>query len=368
MTTDVVHEGLEGVLVSETRISHVDGERGRLIVAGHDVEALAASRGFEAAAALVFAANGEPADEGDVAAALAEGRARAFARISSLGDALAHADGMDALRTAVSHLPETAKRTDIVAAVGVFAAAWARIRAGQAPIAPHEGARHAEAILAMLGGAADASRARALDAYLVTVLDHGFNASTFTARVIASTQADVVSAVVGGIGALKGPLHGGAPGPVLELLDAIGTPERARAAIAAELAAGRRIMGMGHRVYRTRDPRAQVLERAIEQLERATTSAGSAHDRALRSRLALARAVEREAEAQLEARYPGRALRANVEFYTAVLLSSLEVPPALFTPLFASARVAGWVAHYDEQQKRGRLIRPSARYVGTLPA
>jgi citrate synthase len=167
-----------------------------------------------------------------------------------------------------------------------------------------------------------------------------------------------VSAVVAALGALKGPRHGGAPGPVLTMLDAIGTPELAADWIARELAAGRRIMGMGHRVYRVRDPRAAVLERAIERL----------HLAGLRSnRLALARAVEAVAVASLGERNPERRLAANVEFYTAVILDAIGLPPALFAATFAVARVAGWLAHIDEQLAGGRLIRPASRYVGPQP-
>ena len=369
MATDTIHEGLEGILVSETRISHVDGEGGRLIVAGHDIERLVETHTFEQVCALAFtAAGGTRVDARDVTRDLARARARAHERLPTLGDALEREDGMDALRAAVAHLPETSTRSDIIGAIAVFTAAWARRARGAAPVAPPADATHAGALLAMLGDAPDEARTRALDAYLSTALDHGFNASTFAARVIASTHSDLVSAVVGGIAALKGPLHGGAPGPVLSLLDTIGEPARARQVLEAELAAGRRIMGMGHRVYRQRDPRAQVLERAIERLERAAEASGKQSDQALRSRLGLARVVEREAVALLEQRYPGRKLRANVEFYTAVLLSALGLPSSLFTPLFACARSAGWAAHYEEQRTRGRLIRPSARYVGTLPA
>jgi citrate synthase len=186
------------------------------------------------------------------------------------------------------------------------------------------------------------------------------NASTFAARVVASTGSDMVSAVVAGICALKGKLHGGAPGPVLDMLDAIDDAASAREWLEAELSRGARIMGMGHRIYRVRDPRAFVLERAIARLE-AGRSGGSS------GRLALARAVEREAEALLAARYPNRALRANVEFYTAVLLEAIGLPRALFTTTFAVARAAGWTAHVEEQRRVGRLIRPRSRYVDVSP-
>jgi citrate synthase len=217
---------------------------------------------------------------------------------------------------------------------------------------------HAEDLLRMISGEVHPAKARALDAYLKVVSDHGMNASTFTCRVIASTGSDLVSAVTGAIGALKGPLHGGAPGPVLDMLDAIGEPSRAVAWLGAELAAGRRIMGMGHRIYRVRDPRAAVLEREVERLEAAGVST---------KRLQLARAVERAAAELLAKKYPDRPLQANVEFYTAVLLDAVGLPRALFSPLFAVGRLAGWCAHYAEQRANGRLIRPASEYAGSIP-
>jgi len=173
--------------------------------------------------------------------------------------------------------------------------------------------------------------------------------------VVASTGSDLVSAVVAAIGALKGPLHGGAPGLVLEMLDAVGAPERAAAWLEGEVAAGRRVMGMGHRIYRVRDPRAAVLEQAMQALEAAGVRS---------ARLALARAVEAAAGSVLRARYPDRELHANVEFYTAVLLDAVGLPRELFTPTFAVGRVAGWCAHVAEQRATGRLMRPASRYVG----
>jgi citrate synthase len=208
------------------------------------------------------------------------------------------------------------------------------------------------------GAPASAAEIAALDAYLVTVAEHGMNASTFTARVVASTGSDAVSAVVAAIGALKGPLHGGAPGPVLDMLDGIGAPANAEAWLRAELDAGKRLMGLGHRVYRVRDPRAAVLERAVARLE---ASGGTSRY------LARARAVERVAVRVLAERYPARKLDTNVEFYTAVLLDALGFARAGFTPVFAVGRVAGWLAHVDEERERGRLIRPDVRYVGAIP-
>jgi len=358
--------GLEGVIVAETKLSHVDGARGQLILAGHEVEALAGRTSFAEVCGL-FAAASRMELPAPLHSALGEARVRAFARLSGLGDALSQAHCMDSLRAAMSHLSESSGPVDVIGAVGVFAAAWARTRAGLPVIAPSLTRGHAEDLLAMFGLEHDAARAHALDAYLVTVCDHGLNASTFTARVIASTESDLVSAVVGAIGALKGPLHGGAPGPVLDLLDQIGDADRASAVLTAELDRGRRIMGMGHRIYRVRDPRAFVLERAIETLETALDVGAIKGESAARKRLKLARAVEREAERLLAHKHPNRALRANVEFYTAVLLEALGIPRESFSAVFAAGRVLGWTAHVAEQRSVGKLIRPSSRYVGRLP-
>jgi citrate synthase len=366
-STAKVHEGLDGVIVTSTRLSHVDGEHGRLVVAGHDVEALAATVDFEAACALLWTAAGNTTTPEEARELLAEARAHAFARLPGLGDAFARADAMDALRASVAHLPSDSSAAEVVGAVAVYTAAFARTRSGHAPLPPVQGASHAHDLLSMLGTQADSPRAHALDAYLVTVLDHGLNASTFAARVVASTRSDLVSAVVAGIGALKGPLHGGAPGPVLDMLDEIGEPVRARAFLERELDAGRRIMGMGHRIYRQRDPRAFVLERAVTELELSLRVHDTAADGGVRARLTLAREVERAAESLLAERYPERKLKANVEFYTAVLLSALGVDSALFSALFACARSAGWTAHVAEQLRNGRLIRPASAYSGPMP-
>jgi citrate synthase len=348
--------GLEGVVVADTRLSDVDGERGRLIIAGHDVESLAARVPFEGVCALLWGR-----DEAAVRQALGQGRARAWSKLAGLGDALEAADGMEALRAAMAHLraSEFPDDADIAGAVAVFASVWARRREGLAPVAPDEHLGHAADLLRMsVGRTPEAARIAGVDAYLVTVSDHGMNASTFAARVVASTASDTVSAIVAAIGALKGPLHGGAPGPVLDMLDAIAVPAGAVGWLEGELNAGRRIMGMGHRIYRVRDPRAAVLERALLRLEQAGVST---------PRLALARAVEQAAVGVLRARHPTRPLLANVEFYTAVLLDALGFPRALFTPIFAVARTAGWCAHIAEQRATGRLIRPASRYTGAAP-
>lgn len=367
--------GLEGVPVAETVLSMVDGAAGRLIVAGEDVEDLAGRVPFEGIAARLWAAKGKPPDTDVVRSALGAAREAAFSVLPTLGGALDAADAMDALRAAVAHLservdssePRWANAARLTGAVAVFVTAWARRSIGAAPVAPDPALGHAADFLRMIRGKPAAEHeVSALDAYFVTVVDHGLNASTFAARVVASTASDLVSAVTAAVGALKGPLHGGAPGPVLDMLDAVGDAERAGDWLDMELDARRRIMGMGHRVYRVRDPRAAVLEAAVERLRRAVETGGANADSIVK-RLALARAVERKATELLAARYPDRALRANVEFYTAVLLEAIGVPRTLFAATFAASRVVGWTAHVDEERRKGRLIRPSSVYKGRVP-
>jgi citrate synthase len=205
------------------------------------------------------------------------------------------------------------------------------------------------------GAEPSAERARAVETYLNTVCDHGLNASTFAARVIVSTRSDVISAITGAVGALKGPLHGGAPGPALDMVFEIGTPDRAEAVIRAKLDRGERLMGFGHRIYRVRDPRADVLAQAAERFY---TTGGD------RNLYELVRSVEATALRLLRERKPERRLDTNVEFYTALLLHGLGLRSALFTPTFAVGRVLGWAAHCLEQLRDGRLIRPQSTYVG----
>jgi citrate synthase len=361
---DVAHaSGLEGVVVAETALSDVDGARGRLIIGGVPVEDLVQRAAFEDACCLMW--DGvwpSAARRAAMQSQLAEARVEAFAMLPAIGNALETTDGMEALRAAVGHIraaDPAGDRVRLTGAVPVFAAAWARLQAKSSPVAPQPALSHAADTLHMLsGGEPHPGCTRGLDAYFCCVVDHGMNASTFVARVVASTGSDLVSAVVAAIGALKGPLHGGAPGPVLDMLDAVGRADRARVWLEAELAAGRRIMGMGHRIYRVRDPRADALEQAGSVVER---------DGIAVARLTLAHAVEREAEHLLAERHPERPLRANVEFYTAVLLDAVGIPRTLFSPMFAASRVVGWCAHVDEQRRVGRLIRPASIYVGPMP-
>lgn len=349
--------GLDGIVAVESRLSRVDGQAGTLLIGGAPVEDLAGRLPVQAIFARLFAlAEGRtPAAVPALTARLGAERVRAGARLGRHRALLGGADGVAAVRALLPLLlPENPRPESIISALHVAVAAWIRTQAGEPVSAPDAEAGVAADLLRMATGSDDPARAAALDAYLGTVVDHGLNASTFTARVVASTESDDLSVVVAALGALKGRLHGGAPGPVLDMLDAIGRPERARAWLEAELAAGRRIMGMGHRVYRVRDPRAAVLERALAALP----GPGG--------RRALAAVVEREAAAVLDRAHPGRRLRANVELGTAVLLDALGLPRAAFTPIFACSRVAGWLAHAAEQRRTGRLLRPRLAYVGPL--
>src|SRR5262249_34607375 len=317
----------------ETRLSLVDGSAGRLVIAGNDLEPLAERTGFEGVCGLLL---GTGLDEGpDWAGRRGRARQAAFAQLGRIGDALERTDGMDAIRAGLAHF-ETEDPALVISATAVLAAAWMRRRAGEPPVAPDPERGHAADYLRMAGGARGGGGGRGVGEDLVTVAEHGMNASTLAARVVASTGSDLVSALVAAVGALKGPLHGGAPGPVLDMLDAIGRPEAAESWLESEIADGRRIMGMGHRIYRVRDPRAAVLEKAAQGL-------GG-------GRLELARAVERAAEGALRRRHPDRPLRAHLEFYTAILLDAVGLPRGGFAPTFATARSVGWCAHVAEQR------------------
>lgn len=353
--------GLDGVAAAETALSHIDGDKGELVIAGSRVDDIAFDLGFEALAARLWsAATGEPVDAIALKAAIGAARQAVFHRLPAI---LPATDGMPpvaALRAGIAALrDEDGFRPEVllVGAVPVIAAALARRAGGGEPVAPSPDRGHAADFLTMLRGAEPGrDEAAALDAYLVTVSDHGMNASTFTARVVASTKADLFMAVTAAYCALSGPLHGGAPEPVLEMLDAIGARERIAPWVDAALARGERLMGFGHRVYRVRDPRADVLKRAVSLLGGSSADLGFAAEVEAYARVALARAK------------PGRKLDTNVEFYTAILLDALKIPRQAFTPVFAAARTAGWTAHALEQQRIGRLLRPASVYTGAMPA
>ena len=355
-----MNPGLDEVVVAETVLSHVDGAGGRLVVRGHELEDLA-GRSFEAVLALLWEGltAQSPSSEQEIRAALGGARLAAFERVAPVIAATDRLSAVEALRLLLSTLADadsTPHHVLAVAAVPVFVAAIARRRDRRDAIAPDAGLGHAADFLRMLRGKdAPADHVRALETYLVSVADHGLNASTFTARVIASTRAGLLSSVVGALCALKGPLHGGAPGPVLDMLDAIGSFENIRPWLKNALAREERLMGFGHRVYRVRDPRADVLKQTASEL------------RGGENRIRFAEAVESEALALLNRHRPGRRLDTNVEFYTALVLEALLIPRDSFTNIFAMGRMAGWTAHVLEQERIDRLIRPQSRYIGPEP-
>ena len=358
MASTPTSAGLDGVIAADTAISSVDGAAGQLILRGVTLDSAARSLDFEAVAALLWRdLDQDLSDPDTVRTRLGAARLRAFERLAPLTPAAQGLPPVDGLRLLLSGLSDDEALPHhllAVAAMPVAVAALGRAAQGGDALPPDPDAGHAADFLRMLSGDAPAhAAAAALDTYLVTVADHGLNASTFAARVVASTRAGVFSSVVGALCALKGPLHGGAPGPVLDMLDEIGGPAEIDGWLAAKLAAGERLMGFGHRIYRVRDPRADVLKAAVRRLSG--------------DRLALAEQIETRALAALARHKAGRSLQTNVEFYTALLLDAVGLPRSLFTPVFAIGRVAGWTAHILEQQQTGRIIRPRSRYVGPVP-
>jgi citrate synthase len=358
-----MESGLEDVVAAETVLSDVDGLGGRLIIRGASLDDLSGQR-FEAVAAMLLDGFFDPPiNAAAVAAELGRARERVFAHTRSIDSVLLALAPTEAVRALLARLPDgddVAMAMNLLAAPAVFAPAFIRARQGRSPIAPEASLGHSADVLRMLTGQpAHATAAAALDTYLVTVIDHGLNASTFAARVVASTKAGLTSSVLAGISALKGPLHGGAPGPVLDMLDSIGAPGNAEAWLDDALDRGERLMGFGHRIYRVRDPRADELKRALAGM----VAAGAVDA----GRIALAEAVEQAALSILKRRKPNRPLDTNVEFYTAVLLEALGFPRDAFTTVFAMGRTAGWIAHAREQEETGRLIRPQSRYIGPHP-
>lgn len=348
----MIHNGLDDIVVAATVLSDVDGAAGQLVIRGHSLDELAGRQSFEQVLHLLWQGFfPDLPDPAALTARLGTARAEVYAATAALLPQLARRPVYDAMRAGAALLGDGTKLDDalrLAAAPAVLTPALLRLQAGDTPLPPDPALGHAADVVQMLGRDGGAA---ALDTYLVTVCDHGLNASTFAARVVASTQAGLMSSLLAGLGALKGPLHGGAPGPIITMLDEIAAEGDARAWLERAVHDGERLMGFGHRIYRTRDPRADALKAAVAKLPK---SAG---------RLAFAEAVEREALAVLAAHKPDRVLQTNVEFYTALLLEAVGFPAEAFTAVFAMGRVAGWLAHAREQALTGRLIRPQSVYV-----
>ena len=367
--TEVAH-GLKGVVSHATQLSEVDGQAGRLVIRGYDIHELAGRVSFEEAAYLLWHGNLPNRQQLDaVQQEMAMARHLPGPIMDVLRSIAPRATGMHALRMGAASLaldephvddlsPEANRRLAlrITARMPALVAHHYRLHQGQSICEPPDHLGFAAGYLYMLEGREpDPARVDGLNAYLVAVLEHGMNASTFVARAIASSDSDMVSAITGAVGSLKGPRHGGVPGPVLEMLTAIGTLDRAEAWVRAALGSGERIMGFGHRIYKVRDPRAAVVGEAAEKMVWQTG------DRKL---LDLTVAVELVTVKVLEEAKPGHDLYANVELYAALILHAVGIPSEIFTPTFAISRTAGWTAHVLEQFADNLLIRPESVYVG----
>ncbi|MFD5080076.1 citrate synthase [Streptomyces sp. NPDC058371] len=367
-----VPRGLAGVVVTDTALGDVRGLEGFYHYRQYSAVELAQSRGFEDVWHLFV--HGELPDAAQRTAFTARTAAlrrlpdEVRAALPGIAAASGRSGPLAGMRTALSLLGAALgfrpvydvsadrRRADTLAAsaaVPTLLTALYRLGQGLDPVEPRDDLSYAANYLYMLTGSEpEQARARAIEQYLISTIDHGFNASTFTARVIASTGADVAAGLVGAVGALSGPLHGGAPSRALDTLDAIGTRDRIEPWIRERVLAGDRIMGFGHPVYRTEDPRSRMLRDIAEQF------GGPLVD--------LAVEVESRVEAILAELKPGRELHTNVEFYAGVVMELCGLPREMFTPTFAAARVVGWSANILEQAQDSKIIRPAARYVGPV--
>jgi citrate synthase len=345
--------GLEGVIAFESEIAEPDKEGSALRYRGVDIDDLVGRVTFGNVWGLLvddeFNPGLPPAEPFPIPVHSGDVRVDVQSAIAMLTPAWG-------LRPLLDISDEEARSN--LARVSVMVLSYvAQAARGTAPMIPQSEVDKAHTVVERMmirwRGEPDPKHIRAIDAYFVSAAEHGMNASTFTARVIASTGADVAASISGAIGAMSGPLHGGAPSRVLHMIQAVEQRGDARTYVKELLDKGERLMGFGHRVYRAQDPRSRTLRRTCEEL-------GA-------PRYEVAKALEEAALAELRERRPDRVLETNVEFWAAVLLDFAEVPPHMFTPMFTSARTAGWSAHILEQKRTGRLIRPSARYVGKGP-
>jgi len=356
-----VSKGLDDVVVGKSEVSWVGGTTGDLVYRGFDVRTLVPGVPYESIVHLLLFGDPPAADpSAEVVRALREHRdppAVAERVVDALPSDL---PPLEALRTILSALgdgsygypPNRDEGFRLIAQTPVLLARFVRRARGEAPIAPRPDLAHAANYLWMLTGReAPPEHVRALEGYLCLLADHGMNASTFALRVAVSTQSDLVSAATAALATLKGPLHGGAPSRVSEMLDAIGSPDRAEPWVTERLARKERLFGFGHRAYKTEDPRGLVLHRIARSV-------------ADPARFALAERVEEVALEALQRRRPEARLFTNVEYYSAVVLEAVGLPREMFTPTFAVARTAGWTAHALEQAADNRLIRPDVEYVG----
>jgi citrate synthase len=355
--------GLAGLVAAETVLSHADGPRGLLWVRGHTLDELVANHGYDGAVGMLWEGfAGTDLTRAAMRARLGAGRLAAFARLGEWLDRAAIRPMVEGMRLCLAFLPEDAEPADILASLPVAAAALVRRRRGSTPIAPDPDRGTADDLLRMVHGVPVAPvLSEGLDNYFAAVIDNGLSNSGFTARIIASSRASLVSAALGAYCAFTGPLHGGAPGPTLDLLDEAAAAPDLNAWAERKLASGERLMGFGHRVFRLGDPRSMILRRALDRI--------AADEPAAAARIEFAGRVERAVGAAFARLKPGRPpLQPNVEINAALLLDAVGLPRDAFMPVFSVARGAGWLAHAMEQRREGRLVRPSSAYVGPVPA
>jgi len=367
--------GLEGVIACKTRLSHVDGEAGKLVFNGHNAITLAENNTIEEVWFLLREGRLPTADEVSSFRTRVEALGQLSKEEVRLVAKLKGGEPLSAFRTAISAIAKNRNfkpwlnrdlkdvDNEVMALCSATPAVVEVLRTGRKPISKRHNAGYAERYLwGITGKKPSIENLRAVETYLILTMDHGLNASTFASRVTASTGADVGAAITSGVGTLSGPLHGGAPGPVLDMFDAVGSVDNARPWVDAQLGAGRRLMGFGHRIYRTDDPRSLCLKRVAEKQNG--------------PRIELAKAVESQILAALADRQkarattlnkPVRTLRVNVEFWTAVALEHVGIPRELFSSTFCTSRIIGWGEHIREQISDNKLYRPLSQYTGTMP-
>lgn len=357
------HKGLKGIVAAETKISHIDGELGQLIYRGYDVKELTRKYTFEEVAYLLW--YGQFPNRKQLASLKEELNRNRFLSedmkkmITLMPSTM---DLMSVIRTVISaeggyedyHFPPTISQAiKLTALIPSIIAFRKGIMEGSKENSPRDELNHVENYLYMLTGEVPQyPHVQALETYMILTLEHGMNASTFSARVTVSTESDIVSAVTSAIGTMKGPLHGGAPSGVIALLDEISAAKNAETIIRGKLEKGEKLMGFGHRIYKTHDPRAVALKSKLKELV--------GHD----DWLDLAMEVENIAITRLEEFKPGRSLYANVEFYAAAIMKAIDLDPSLFTPTFTASRIVGWTTHILEQAEDNTIYRPQSKYIG----
>jgi citrate synthase len=357
----MIAKGLKGIIAAETSVGQVDGLKGKLVYRGYEIGKLTRECSFEEAAFLLW--HGRLPASGELDGLKNELHSYTLPpHVAGIIAAMPASFGMmDVLRTAVSSLggsmekPAVRQAVQLTALIPMIIAFRSRFLEGKPPVEPDPVLGHAANYLFMLKGEVpERAHSEALEAYMLLTMEHGMNASTFSARVTASTESDLISAVTSAIGTMKGPLHGGAPSGVIELLDEIMERGDAEAVIREKLERGEKLMGFGHRVYKTLDPRAAALKEKLQQFGGDDIW------------LDMAMETEKTALRLLDEYKPGRSLYTNVEYYAAAIMKALEMDPSLFTPTFTAARIAGWTAHIIEQSDNNAIFRPESLYIGPL--